>query len=585
MNVLSNDEINHIRGSVNIVDVIGEYLPLTQKGKNFFGVCPFHDDHSPSMSVSSEKQIYTCFSCGATGNVFKFIMDYEHISFPEALKKVADKAGIDIAIGDFKKNTNTRFQSLYDIYEVAVKFYQNNINTKEGKEAKEYLRGRDITDDIIREFGIGLSIKNREMLTKLLLGKEFAHADLLKSGLVVKNEYGYQDIYYNRIMFPLWDPSGKVVGFSGRVYHGEKEFKYINTKETDIFKKGELLYNYHRAKEEARMKQSVIIMEGFMDVIRAYTVGVKNVIATMGTAVTKEQAGMIKKMAKEVILCFDGDRAGAKATLACSNELLEMGVIPKIVRLEKDLDPDEYIKKYGKEKFLAKLENPISVMDFKLNYLKQDKDLSSTVDMANYVNTVIQELAKIDDEVMREISLKKISQESNLDLDFLKARLNNLKEKQEPIKEVPRVLEVNERPSKYQKAEAGLLYYMLRYPEVIKMYQKKITYMPTDRYRYLAREINYFYKNYQSIDMADFITFIGEDQELLKTLGEINRLNLKEEYKIDEINDYINVILEYNIKVETARLKEQMKRTSDPFEKANIAKQIVGLKMRRDESD
>ena len=293
MSKLSNEEINNIRNSVNIVDVVSSYIPLTKRGKNHFGVCPFHDDRDPSLSVSYEKQIYTCFSCGATGNVFTFIMDYEHLSFYESLKKVADIGGVAFDFGYSKPKVN-KHRELYEIYEVAQLFYQNNINTEQGLVAKEYLFKRDFNEDVIKEFGIGLSLRDNEMLTKLLLKKKFLVEDLIKSGLVVNNNYGHNDIYYNRIMFPLTDITGKIIGYSGRIYNNEDTAKYINTKETPIFKKGELLYNYHRAKEESRIKKQVIIVEGFMDVIRCYTKDIKNVVATMGTAITKNQAMLIK---------------------------------------------------------------------------------------------------------------------------------------------------------------------------------------------------------------------------------------------------------------------------------------------------
>ena len=457
MPLISPEEINRIKDSNDIVDTISKYIPLVPKGKNFFGVCPFHEDHSPSMSVSKEKQIYTCFSCGATGNVIKFIEDYENVSFMEALKILADRAGIILSVGTVQKKGSDRNAPLYDIYDLSSKFYHNNINTALGKAAKEYLKQRDIDEAIIKEFGIGLALKKHDMLTSLLTNKKFDMNMLMKSGLVVRNERGYLDSYYNRIMFPLWDITGKVVGFSGRIYNGEKDApKYINSKESEIFKKGELLYNYHRAKDEARKENKVIIMEGFMDVIRAYTIGLKNVVAMMGTAVTKEQALLIKRMAKDVILCFDGDRAGEKATLSCSEELLKIGVTPKIIYLEEDLDPDEYISKYGKERFLGKLENPINVMDFKLFYLKKQKNLSSEQDVAKYVSDVLEELTKIDDDILKELTLQKISKESKLDIEFLKAQLAS--------KEIPKKVEEKKDPkkkiNKYDKAQMYLLYYM-----------------------------------------------------------------------------------------------------------------------------
>ena len=422
MSKLSNEEINNIRNSVNIVDVVSSYIPLTKRGKNHFGVCPFHDDRDPSLSVSYEKQIYTCFSCGATGNVFTFIMDYEHLSFYESLKKVADIGGVAFDFGYSKPKVN-KHRELYEIYEVAQLFYQNNINTEQGLVAKEYLFKRGFNEDVIKEFGIGLSLRDNEMLTKLLLKKKFLVEDLIKSGLVVNNNYGHNDIYYNRIMFPLTDITGKIIGYSGRIYNNEDTAKYINTKETPIFKKGELLYNYHRAKEESRIKKQVIIVEGFMDVIRCYTKDIKNVVATMGTAITKNQAMLIKKLTPNVIICFDGDDAGARATLACSNELMNIGVVPKIVRLENNMDPDDYIRTYGVNRFKNKLEKAMNIMDFKLLYFKSNRNVSNSDEMADYINDILKELELVEDEILKELTLKKLSEESGLEIDVLKKQL------------------------------------------------------------------------------------------------------------------------------------------------------------------
>ena len=537
------------------------------------------------MSVSREKQIYTCFSCGATGNVFKFVMDYENISFVEAVKLVADNAGISINIGNnYKQKVNKNLEPLYKMYELSEMLYQNNINTVQGKEAIEYLKKRDIDESIIKEFGIGLSLHKRDVLTKLFLSKNYSYDVMLKSGLITKNDYGYIDMYQDRIMFPLWDVSGRIVGFSGRIYKGDGNFKYINTKETEIFKKGEILYNYHRAKDEARRLNTVIIMEGFMDVIRAYTIGVKNVVATMGTAVTKEHVTLLKRMAKNIILLFDGDAAGAKATYACANELIKVGIVPKIVRLEENLDPDEYIKKYGKEKFLGKLTHPINVMDFKLSYLKKERDLTSNDDMSKYINDVLKELVNIEDEILFELTIKKITEESHLSEELLRKKVNDLKSNDDKKEEnvVIKSEKVKKVTNKYTQAEENLIYYMLKSPEVIKIYDRKITYMPTDVYRFLARDISYFYKQYHLINVADFMTFLRDDKEKLDALSHILSLPLKEDFTLEEINDYINAIRDYNINFEQQRLKTKMREITDPIEKAKIAQKIIELKVKGD---
>ena len=568
MNTLSQEKINEIRNSVNIVDVISSYIPLTPRGKNYFGVCPFHDDNNPSMSVSPSRQIYKCFSCGATGTVFKFIMDYENISFLEAVKKVAEIGGVSVNIGKIsKKKTHTE---LHQIYDLSLKFYINNLNTQNGKEAREYLKSRKINDDIIKEFQIGLSLKHNTL--SQILTKKFKPDEVLKSGLVGKNDRGYYDLFYDRIMFPLYDLDGNPVAYSGRIYNKQDNSKYFNTRETEIFKKGELIYNYHRAKEIARRKNQVIVMEGFMDVIRAYTIDIKNVIAMMGTAVTDTQAHLIKRMAKDIILCFDGDEAGAKATMSCSNELIKLGVTPKIVRLEDNLDPDEYIQKYGKEAFQRKIDNPISVMDFKLSYLKTDKDLTSPTDQAKYISEIITELNKIDDDILKDLTIKKVCTEMNIDEDLIKKHLEN------KPKPKPKKVQIEIKTDKYDKAESALIYYMLKSPEVITMYNNKVTYIPNKEYRLLAREISSFYKNFGFINEADFIDYIECDEDLMNTITKINKQNAKENYTLEEIEDYIKVIRDYNVKEEIKRLTNKMKTLTDPLDKAKIAEEIVGLK-------
>lgn len=572
-----NDEvINSIRNSVNIVEIISDYIPLTKKGRNYFGVCPFHSDHSPSMSVSEERQIYKCFSCGAAGNVFKFLMDYENINFMEAVKIVADRTGITFEYKKANNYVNENTRDLYKIFEISQMFYTNNINTKDGIKAKQYLKERQINEQIIKEFGIGLSLKKNDILTNLLLKKKYNENLMLKSGLINKNNSYMNDVYYNRIMFPLYDTTGKIVGYSGRIYDNSDTSKYINTKETEIFKKGELLYNYHRAKDEARKKDIIIVMEGFMDVIRAHSVGIKNVVATMGTAVTDKQVLLIKRLAHEVILCFDGDKAGFKATFSCINELSKIGVIPKIIILENNLDPDEYIRKFGVDKFQTKIDNPINIMDFKLMYLKENKNLNDSIDTANYINEILKELNNIEDEILKEITLNKISEEYKIDSKLLTEKLNKLKENNNISVVVPKKkIEIK---NKYLSSEQNLLYYMLDNKEVVKMYEKRITFIPTDKYRKLAREINYFCKQNGHINTADLMTFEKDNLDILNTINEIISLDLKENYSIEEIEDYIKTIKEYNLKNETNRLKDEIRKETDPIKKAEIAQKIIDIK-------
>jgi len=576
---VDNNTLNEIRNNLDIVDVISNYLPLTSKGKNYFGVCPFHDDHSPSMSVSKEKQIYTCFSCGATGNVFKFIQDYENLTFPEAIKKCADMAGIMVDIGQAKSINKNK--DLYDIYELSQKFYQNNINTELGKRAKEYLLNRKLDENIIKEFGIGLSLNERDMLTKILKSKKYDDKMLIRSGLVNENNYILNDVYKNRIMFPLYDLNGKVIGFNGRVYNGEKENKYINSKETDIFKKRELLYNYHRAKEECRKKKQVIIMEGPMDVISAYTIGVKNCVASLGTAFGPDQAMLIRKLSTNVILCFDGDVAGLKATKGAIEELGKLGITPKIVRLENNSDPDEYIIKNGKDAFLTHINNPMNIMEFKESIYKSELNLNNTEGLAKYINKMISEIDGMEDEILREVSINKLSEETKVDVNILKSKLTK-KDTEIKIEVKPKN---NTKLNKYKKSEQYLIYYMLQDKNVIKMYEKKITHMPTESYRHLAFQIDYFYKENGYINVADLITYLDGDRESIKVIGEITSLSLPEKINYDEIEDYLNNIREYNEKEQSSIYKNRIKNEIDYKKKLEFANKALEIKRRREEND
>ena len=575
---MNNDLINEIRKSVNIVDVISSYIPLTKKGKNYFGVCPFHDDHSPSMSVAYDKQIYKCFSCGATGNVFTFIENYENVDFIEAVKKCADISGIEFAYG--KSKGNKRNQELYDIYKFASKLYQNNLHSKEGKGAREYLKSRKLDDNIIKEFEIGLSLNQTSILTDALK-KKYDEKTLIKSGLVSEGDYNLYDIYRNRIMFPLYDLSGNIVGYNGRIYNSnnKNDSKYINSKETPIFKKGELLFNYHRAKKEAREYKFVIVVEGQIDAIRCYQAGYKNVVASLGTAITKEHAMLLRKLSNNIVLCFDGDSAGEKATNAAIKELSTLALEPKIVRLEESLDPDEYILKYGKERFKEKIENALNIMQYKEIIIKKDMDLSKTEDLALYTNKMIKEINNINDDVLREISINKLASETNLEVKFIKSKLDKKKEIKIPVKK--NIIKY----SKYEKSEQGLIYYMLKSIDVIKIYEKKITFMPTDRYRKLALKIDCFYKEFGYIDVADFMTYINGDDISINALSEILNLDFNDSYDKEAILDYLNNIKSYNDRSLSNKYKKELKEEVSLEKKIELAKKAIEYKIRSESNE
>ncbi|HOO68324.1 MAG TPA: DNA primase [Bacilli bacterium] len=569
--LISEEKINEIRKSVNIVDVISDYIPVEQRGKNYFAICPFHDDHNPSMSISPEKQIYTCFVCGAHGNVFSFIMDYENVSFIEAVKMVANRVGITLDISSYKsKPKNKGIEDLYDIYDIANKYYQNNLYTKDGIKAMEYLRDRGFTDEIIKEFEVGLSTNNK--LTKVLKNKGYADSLLVNSGISSSKESATYDTFIDRIMFPLWDMEGKTVAFSGRIYKSSDPSKYINSRESDIFKKGKMIYNYHKAKEEIRRKKAVIVVEGFMDVIALYKVGIMNVVATMGTAVTNDHANMLKRLSGNIILCFDGDSAGNKATISCANELLNVGISPSVIRLEEDLDPDDYIKKHGLDKFNEHLNNAQSLLDFKIDYYKSNTNFNNSDEISKYIKEVIEELNNVNDKIIKELTIKKLNDETGVSIPTIKGMIKN-----KVIKHEPKI--VRSKLDKYGKAEIRLLYYMLRHPEVIKIYENNKCYFPTTEFRYLANEIIYYFNKHKSIVIADFITYLNDKPELIDAINKVDIIDVSDNYSMEEINDYIDLLNNYSVESQIKKLTSEFKNSIDENRKTEIMKEISELKV------
>ena len=568
MAYINNEVVNEIRNKTDIVDVISKYVNLTKKGKNYFGICPFHDDHSPSMSVSPDKQIYTCFSCGASGNVFTFVADYEKISFHEAVRLLGEKVGIEVGgsiTSDAKKD------DYFDIYNIANKFYQNSLFTNLGKNAIEYLEKRNIDKETIKKFGIGLSIQ-KVSLTDYLVNKKYSIDKLIDCGIT--NDNGH-DIFINRIMFPIYDLNGNPVAFSGRIYNTRDTAKYVNTKETDKFKKGKILYNYHIAKEQLKKNDSIIIMEGQMDVIRASTIGINNCIATMGTALTKDHKNIIRNMANTIILCFDGDSAGEKATISAIELLEDTDTNIKIVRLPDNMDPDEYILKNGKDSFLAQIKSASSLIDYKMELLKKSKDFSNIKDVSSYINSALKELVNEKDDIIIELNLKKISDNFNIEYKTIKDKYNKLiKNKKIIIKEIKPKNNYN----KYDMAENYLIYYMLKDTKVLNMVENRVGYFPNKNIRELSNEIIYYFHKYGIINVADFISYISDREEIRKTLQDIIAMNIKEDFQEKEIEDYIFVVNEYHKEERINNLNKKLKEEKDPLKQAEISMEIMKIR-------
>lgn len=568
MAVLSNEELNRIRNSVNIVDVIGSSINLEKKGKNYFGICPFHDDHTPSMSVSDEKQIFTCFVCGASGNVFSFVKDYENITFIEAVNKVANFAGITLSqnINVVRKNDKE-----YKAYDLAVKFYKNNLKSNLGNEAREYLKSRNITEDIINEFDIGVSLSDNT-LSKLLTKKNYDEKMLLDIGLVNKQD-GIYDIFRNRIMFPIHNSNGNPIGFSGRIYNSNVDSKYINTKETYIFKKGETLFNYHRAMLDAKKTKTLIICEGQMDAIRIYASGVKNVVATMGTALTKEHINLIKRLNVKVILNMDSDKAGINAALLNGDLLRKENIDVSILSLTGAKDPDEYILKYGIDAYKDSLNHAISLFDFKLNYLKNDKNLNNADELTDYINNIINELNKTDDEILRTVTINKLSEDYKIDKNILLSKLVKI--------EKPNIVKI-ERVTKKQKqnirAVEEILYYMMNNVKYAKIFTKKLNYIPDKVYFDIEKDIQAYIILNNTISLADFISYETNNgkEQIIKDI--ISNHNNDVEMTEEEFLNYIEIVNKWVVDNKIDNLKIELKRETDINRKKELMDLITKIK-------
>ena len=577
MAMISNEEINAIRKNSNIVDIISSYVPVTLKGKDYKCVCPFHDDHSPSMSISTSKQIYKCFSCGAAGNVFTFVQNFENVSFIEAVKIVAEKIGYQIN-GVFKQETVLKYQKEYDLMEFVNKYYENNINTKNGLGAKDYLYKRGLSDEDISKFRIGLSPDEPATLKNILEKKGYTIKTIEDLGLVNDVDGNFFDVFRGRIMFPLYDTEGHVIGYSARIYRGEALAKYINTKETYLYKKGNYLYNYHLAKDEAKRSKKLIIVEGQMDAIRLYINGVKNVVALMGTALTKEQVELIKRLRCEVILGLDGDEAGKMATLKNGEILTQNNINVQVIRINLKKDPDEYVLTYGIDGYLKMINNPVDYLDFKLSTLQDGINSENTGELTNFINKVLEDLKTIKDPVYIEASLNKLSKNTGIAKEVLKSRLNEMSSLQTITQEVFKKEKVEEplQTNLLDKITKKMLYYMLNDRKYVLEYQEKVGYFPNKIYRSIANEIVFFIGKNYNITVADFISYISYNEtlngEVLKILDE------DEEISDDDFELIIKSYQRQKDKEDILALKQRLATELDREHQLKILEQIKNIK-------
>ncbi|MEC3605977.1 DNA primase [Bacillus glycinifermentans] len=600
-NRIPDEIVEQVQKSADIVEVIGEYVQLRKQGRNYFGLCPFHGENTPSFSVSGEKQIFHCFGCGAGGNVFSFLRQIEGYSFSEAVTHLADKYHIDMpdhvtAVSSYSSG-NSDEQKMAEAHELLKKFYHHLlVNTKEGQKALDYLLERGITMEEIERFEIGCALDSWDFITKFLERRGFEAGLMEKAGLIIRRENGdgYFDRFRNRIMFPIHDHHGTTVAFSGRTFTGEHP-KYMNSPETPIFRKSKLLYHFHQARLHIRKEERAVLFEGFADVISAVGSGVKEAIATMGTALTEEHAKVIRRNVGEVILCYDSDQAGYEATLKAADMLQKRGCTVKVAMIPDGLDPDDYIKKFGGEKFKQDvIGSSVTIMTFKMHYFRKGKNLSDEGDRLAYINDVLKEVSQLSGPLEQEIYIKQLANEFSLSLDSLKEQLsvfekesagrkrdsgrNELQERRTSVPRPPRK-KTGLRPA-HENAERLLIAHMIRDRDVIRKVLDRVGFeFNLDQHRAIAAYLYAMYEEGADISIQQLFKRI-DDQELGQLLTDILMLQINDELSETELSDYVKKVLNYrnwSMIKEKEAARTEAERQKDFIKAATLAQEIIKL--------
>ncbi|WP_270644132.1 DNA primase [Merdimonas faecis] len=460
----SDEIIEEVRSRNDIVDVISAYVKLQKKGSSYFGLCPFHNEKSPSFSVSRQKQMYYCFGCGAGGNVFTFLMEYENYSFVEALHYLADRAGVDLPEQEYSEAERRRADEkavLLEIHKRAAQFYYVQLKSSQGEQAMAYLRGRQLGDDTIKAFGLGYSSKFSNTLYQFLKSKGYADDMLAKSGLITMDEkHGPHDKFWNRVMFPIMDANNRVIGFGGRVM-GDAKPKYLNSPETLIFDKSRNLYGLNRAR--TTRKSYFLLCEGYMDVISLHQAGFTNAVASLGTALTAGHASLIRRYVQEVYLTYDSDDAGTRAALRALPILKDAGITAKIIRMEPYKDPDEFIKNLGAEAFEERIEKARNGFMFSLEILERDYDLKSPEGKTGFLNEAARRLGRFEEEIERNNYIEAVAEKYHTGYEELRRLVGKMAVREGLAKPVqrPKTAGVKEKEDGIRKSQKILLTWLV----------------------------------------------------------------------------------------------------------------------------
>ncbi|MFT9373011.1 DNA primase [Liquorilactobacillus hordei] len=572
--------IENVRNNVNIVDIVGQYVQLSKSGRNLFGLCPFHEEKTPSFSVTEEKQIFHCFSCHRGGNVFKFIMEIENISFPEAVLKVAELGNVEIdekIMHDFDSSDteSSNSRKLKKVHADATQLYHHIlVNTQIGEEALDYLHERGLNDDIINEFNLGYA-PEKAILGAFFTERKVASEVLKKSGLFVEYDDGtLNDRFRDRVLFPIRDAQGSTIAFSGRLLHkDDKQPKYLNSPETELFNKRKILFNFDKAKSEIRQKKFAILFEGFMDVLAAYRSGIKNGIASMGTSLTNEQIYLLERTTNELFLCYDGDSAGQNA-IARALELLEPVTKLKlgVIRIPEKMDPDEYVQKYGEKAFVQLIADAHETkIAFYMRYYQQNRNLANENDQLAYIADVMEKLAVVESPVEQDLYLNQLANRFALEKDSLKLQLREFVKKFKPQKQLKSTKDNNlkylsgrhttnsQKYSKIERAERLLIYRIL-HEQNTRIRMKRYTNFSFvhDDYQLIYIISEGYFNVYPEYETARFLDFL-DNERARQLVVSLELDNYALESSDEEFADCIDVISNQSpLEQEITELKQKL---------------------------
>ncbi|HEH8103916.1 TPA: DNA primase [Staphylococcus aureus] len=552
--------INEIKDKTDILDLVSEYVKLEKRGRNYIGLCPFHDEKTPSFTVSEDKQICHCFGCKKGGNVFQFTQEIKDISFVEAVKELGDRVNVAVDIEATQSNSNIQIASddlqMIEMHELIQEFYYYALTkTVEGEQALTYLQERGFTDALIKERGIGFAPDSSHFCHDFLQKKGYDIELAYEAGLLSRNEenFSYYDRFRNRIMFPLKNAQGRIVGYSGRTYTGQ-EPKYLNSPETPIFQKRKLLYNLDKARKSIRKLDEIVLLEGFMDVIKSDTAGLKNVVATMGTQLSDEHITFIRKLTSNITLMFDGDFAGSEATLKTGQNLLQQGLNVFVIQLPSGMDPDEYIGKYGNDAFTTFVKNDKkSFAHYKVSILK-DEIAHNDLSYERYLKELSHDISLMKSSILQQKAINDVAPFFNVspeqlanEIQFNQAPANYYPEDEYGgyIEPEPIGMAQFDNLSRQEKAERAFLKHLMRDKDTFLNYYESVDKdnFTNQHFKYVFEVLHDFYAENDQYNISDAVQYVNSN-ELRETLISLEQYNLNDEPYENEIDDYVNVINE-----------------------------------------